>query len=76
MQDLMRHVIDKLVNSNLEDLSQLITRHFLNPKVLQMRAKQEVMTLDQELHKVMYQSQPIFLESDDVIYHGQWITSP
>ena len=39
MQDLMRYVIDKLVNSNLEDLSQLINRHFVNPKVLQMRAK-------------------------------------
>ena len=37
MQDLMRSVIEKLVNSNLDDLSQLINRHFLNPKVLQMR---------------------------------------
>lgn len=76
MQDLMRHVIEKLVNSNNEDISHLITRHFLNPKVLQMRAKQECMTLDQELRQVMYQSQPIFIETDDVIYHGQWITSP
>ena len=34
MQDLMRYVIEKLVNSNLEDLYNLINRPFLNPKVL------------------------------------------
>ena len=56
MQDLMRYVIEKLVNANPEDLNQLVLRPFLNPKVLLMRTKQAPLDFDSDFHDMVYAS--------------------
>lgn len=49
MQELMKFVIEKLVSANPEELSYLIHRPFLNPKLMLMRIKQSPLDFEKEL---------------------------